>query len=311
MIASQFQSSGDLIADRRIEWARDSIAHHDFTAAAELLVQALERVPDYASGWFMLGETLVRLDDRAAAIAAFARARAADPQDRHGATLHLIRLGATPAGAMPPAYVRALFDVYASRFDQALTENLHYRGPDILLDAVRRTRGLERAGGCFSSMLDLGCGTGLGGAVFRPFADRIVGVDLSAAMLAQARAKGIYERLAQGDAVAFLRDEVAAGERYDLILVADVLIYFDDLAPLARAVAQGLTDTGTFAFTVETHDGEGVMLRDTLRYAHSRDTVRAALAEAGLTLLLLEDAAPRTEKGVPVAGLVCVATNAR
>src|SRR5690606_25536372 len=72
------------------------------------------------------------------------------------------------------------------------------------------------------------------------------------------RAPGIYERLAQGDAVAFLRDEVAAGERYDLILVADVLIYFDDLAPLARAVAQGLTDAGTFAFTVETHDGEGV-----------------------------------------------------
>jgi len=308
MIASQFQSSGDLITDRRVEWARDSVARNDFVAAAEVLAQALERVPGYAAGWFMLGETRDRLGDQDGAIAAFTRARASDPQDRYGAALHLVRLGAASTAAMPQAYVQTLFDGYASRFDRALTQTLRYRGPEILLDAVRRTRGLERAGGCFSSMLDLGCGTGLGGAAFRPFADRIVGVDLSAAMLAQARGKGIYERLAQGDAVAFLHDEAAAGERYDLILAADVLIYFDDLAPVACATACSLREGGSVAFTVETHDGEGALLRDTLRYAHGRDTVRAAIADAGLTLLLLEDASLRTEKGVPVAGLVCVAT---
>jgi predicted TPR repeat methyltransferase len=308
MASSNLQSSGDLIADRRVEWARDSIAQNDFVAAAEVLAQALERVTGYAAGRFLHGETLARLDNREGAIVAFDRARDADPQDRHGATLHLIRLGVAPVTAMPPAYVRALFDGYAPRFDRALTEKLNYRGPDILLDAVRRTRGLERSGGCFSSMLVLGCGTGVGGAAFRPFADLIVGVDLSSAMLAQARAKGIYVRLAQGDAVAFLEEEVAAGERYDLVLAADVLIYFDDLVPVARMAAHGLAAAGTFAFTVETHDGDGATLRDTLRYAHSRDTVRAAVAEAGLTLLLLDTATSRTEKGIPVPGLVCVAS---
>jgi hypothetical protein len=46
----------------------------------------------------------------------------------------------------------------------------------------------------FGAMLDLGCGTGLGGAAFRAFVDRLVGVDLSPAMVAQASAKGLYDR---------------------------------------------------------------------------------------------------------------------
>ena len=94
----------------------------DLAAAADLLMQALELAPGYASAWFVLGELREKLGDRAGAIAAFAQARAADPQDRHGAAVHLVRLGAEPAAAMPEGYVRALFDGYAPGFDQALTE---------------------------------------------------------------------------------------------------------------------------------------------------------------------------------------------
>lgn len=303
----QFQSSGDLIADRRFEWARQSLAQGDAAAAAEISAQALERVPSYAAGWFLLGEAREKLGDRDGAVAAFAQAQAADPDDRHGAALHLMRLGAAAPGAMPQAYVRALFDGYAPRFDRALTENLRYCAPELLLEAVRRTRGLERAGGCFSSMLDLGCGTGLAAVAFRAVADRIVGVDLSAAMLAQSRAKGLYERLAEDDVVAFLRGEAAAGERYDLIVAADVFSYLDDLTPVCAASAAVLMPAGSFAFTVETHDGDGIILRDTLRYAHGEAAVRAAIAAAGLDLLLLAPAATRTERGVPVPGLLCVA----
>ncbi|MBN9050948.1 MAG: methyltransferase domain-containing protein [Rhizobiales bacterium] len=302
-----FQSSGDLAADRRFEWARESLAQGDAAGAADLFEQTLDLVPGYAAGWFLLGEARDKLGDRTGAIAAFEKARAADPADSHGAALHLMRLGAVPTGAMPEGYVRALFDGYAARFERALTEGLTYRGPDILLDAVKASRGIERTGGAFSSMLDLGCGTGLAAAAFRPFADRIVGVDLSGAMLAQARAKGLYDRLAEAEAVAFLCSEAARGERYDLILAADVFIYLDDLAPVCVASAAILKAGGSFAFTVETHDGDGVILRDTLRYAHSEGGVRAALAAAGLTMLVLTPAVVRTEKGHPVPGLACVA----
>jgi predicted TPR repeat methyltransferase len=44
-----------------------------------------------------------------------------------------------------------------------------------------------------------------------------------------------------------------------------------------------------------------------LRYAHSTECVRVALAAAGLTLLSLETVSARTEAGAPVPGLVAVA----
>jgi len=298
-------SSGNLIADRRYEWARDLQAKGDLAGAADLLAQALELAPGYASAWFSLGEVRDRLGERDAAIVAFAKARAADPADRHGAALHLIRLGAQPAAAMPQDYVRTLFDDYAPRFDRALTERLAYCAPELLLRAVEKTGRRMK----FGSVLDLGCGTGLAGAAFRPLADWMVGVDLSPAMLAQARGKGTYDRLIEDDVLQFLSGEAAIRARYHLILAADVFMYLDDVAPVLTASAQVLAPGGLLAFSAETHDGEGVILLDTLRYAHHAAHVRHALAAAGLKVLSLDSAATRTEKGVAVPGLIVVAGN--
>ena len=273
-------SSGNLIADRRYEWARDLKAKGDPAGAADLLLQALELAPDYASAWFALGEAREMLADRAGAVAAFQQARAADPQDRHGASLHLARLGAAPAGAMPEDYVRTLFDAYALDFDRALTEGLGYRAPELLLRAVEAAHEPGRMK--FGAMLDLGCGTGLAGAPFRSFADWLVGVDLAPAMLAKARGKGIYDRLVEDDVARFLAAEAALAARYHLILAADVFVYLDDLAAVLAAAAGVLAPSGLLAFSVETHDGEGAVLRDTLRYAHGAAYVRAALETAGL-----------------------------
>ena len=298
-------SSGDLAADRRYEWARDLKAEGDLAGAADLLAQALELAPAFAAAWFALGEVREALSDRPGAVAAFGKAFETDPQDRHGARLHLIRLGAGPAAAMPEAYLRTLFDGYAPRFDRALTEGLSYRAPQLLLRAVEAALDGRRMK--FGSLLDLGCGTGLAGAAFRPFCDRLVGVDLSPAMLAQARAKGLYDRLIESEAMSFLAAEAAAKARYHLILAADVLVYFDDLAPVLQAAAQVLAPGGLIAFSVETHDGDGVILRETLRYVHGAAHARQALDAAGLRLVSLDSAATRTEKGVPVPGLIAVA----
>jgi len=297
--------SGNLLSDRRFEWARDLTAKGDLAGAADLLMQALELAPGYAAAWFALGELREKLSERDGAIAAFERARAADPQDRHGAALHLIRLGAEPAAAMPESYVRTLFDGYAPAFDRALTEGLSYRAPELLLHAVQAARGGARMK--FGCVLDLGCGTGLVGAAFRPHCDWLVGVDLSPAMLAQARAKGLYDRLVEGDVLRVLTDEAAAQARYHLIVAADVFMYLAELAPVLCAAAQVLAPSATIAFSVETYDGDGVILHETLRYAHGTAHVRAALADAGLKLVSLDSAATRTEKNVPVPGLIVVA----
>jgi predicted TPR repeat methyltransferase len=89
-----FLSSGDLMADRRFDFARDLQLKGDLAAAADLLLQATELAPGFASAWFTLGEIRQRLGEREGAVAAFRKARDADPDDRHGAHLRLMLLGA-------------------------------------------------------------------------------------------------------------------------------------------------------------------------------------------------------------------------
>jgi predicted TPR repeat methyltransferase len=306
-----FVSSGDLIADRRYKWALDHAARGDLPGAADILAQTLELAPRFATAWFALGAIRDQLGDRESAIAAFAQARDADPEDYHGARLQLARLGAGDAApAMTETYVRRLFDQYAGRYDAALTERLNYRGPALLLAAVEAVIGAAGPAMRFGSVLDLGCGTGLAGAAFRPIADRLVGVDLSPAMTAQAAAKDLYDRLTTANIATFLNDETAAGGRYDLVLAADVFVYINDIAPLIASAARVLAPDGLLAFTVETHDGSGVRLLPTLRYAHGEDYVRGALGAAGLMPVHIAMAAVRSEKGVPVDSLVVVAKSA-
>jgi predicted TPR repeat methyltransferase len=304
-----FVSSGDLIADRRYKWALDHAAQGDLPGAADILAQTVELAPRFATAWFALGAIRDQLGDRDGAIVAFEQARDADPEDYHGARLQLARLGAgetTPA--MTETYVRRLFDQYAAHYDTALTERLHYRGPALLHDAVEAVTRAAARPMRFCSMLDLGCGTGLGGAAFRPYVDWLVGVDLSPAMIAQASAKGLYDRLVTAElAHFFLAGEAGDKGIYHLVLAADVFVYVNDLAPIIAGIARVLAPEGLFAFTVETHAGDGVKLLPTLRYAHSEGYVRGMLGAAGLKPAHLAKAAVRSEKGVPVDSLVVVA----
>ncbi len=303
-----FVSSGDLIADRRYKWALDQAAQGDFDGAADILVQTVALTPRFATAWFALGAIRDQLGDRAGAIAAFEKARDADPQDYHGARLQLARLGSgEPAPAMTESYVRRLFDQYAARFDTTLTERLAYRAPELLREAVED---VVRAAGRpphFSAMLDLGCGTGLSGAAFRPLADRLVGVDLSPAMVAQATTKGLYDLLVTSDLSTFLAEEAGREATYQLVLAADVFVYVNDLAPIFAAAGRVLPPDGVFAFTVETHSADGVRLLPTLRYAHGAPYIHRMLAVAGLSPARVIEATVRNEKAAPVDSLVVVA----
>lgn len=300
-----FLSSGDVLADRRFDFARDLLARGDAPGAADLLLQAIELAPAFASAWFALGEIRAdRLNDRAGAIEAFQQARDADHSDRHGAGLRLMRLGALELDAMTPAYVTSLFDQYAPRFEASLVGELGYRGPELLRDAVLAVCAADRPPR-FAQVIDLGCGTGLVGRLFQPLAEMIVGFDLSAQMLAQARGSGAYARLVQADLVEGLRGESSGSA--DLVLAADVLIYIRDAAPLLREAARVLKPGGLLAVTAETHAGEGVGLTDGLRFAQSEPYLRDELQRAGLQVALVHPASARNEHQAPLPGLVVVA----
>jgi predicted TPR repeat methyltransferase len=209
------KSSGDLLADRRYEYARSLAARGDAASAAALFAEAAAQAPHWPAAWRALGETRLALGDGEGAADAFRRCLALDPADEAGAALHLARIEHAPLPAIAPrAYVAALFDAYADEFDASLLARLDYRGHEIVAAAAAGRR-YERA-------LDLGCGTGLAGVLLKPLTDHLEGVDLSARMIEAARRRGVYDRLS----IASLEERLAASEaEFDLIAAADVLCY--------------------------------------------------------------------------------------
>ncbi|MBS9476699.1 methyltransferase domain-containing protein [Ancylobacter radicis] len=306
-------SSGNPTVDRRMDWARALMAEGNAADAAALLDEAVARTADYAPGWFLLGQAREALGEGETARAAYERVLDLDPADTLGAGLHVVRLGGTlpeAGGAastsfgMSEAYVRTLFDQYADRFDAALAR-LGYRGPELIHAALSDACAALARPYAFGRGLDLGCGTGLVAARLADHVGALEGVDLSPNMIALARRRGVYERAVAGEMVAFLKERPA--EDTDLIFAGDAFCYLDDLGPILAESARVLERGGLLAFTVETHDGAGILLRDTLRFAHAENYVRATLAAAGLTLISCAAQSTRTEKDQPVPGLVVVA----
>ena len=203
------------------------------------------------------------------------------------------RLGLRPPKA-PASYVRALFDDYADYYDNHLMVELAYAGPNLLRGAVDR-----RLDGRSPLVVDLGCGTGICGPLFRPLAETLIGVDLSPDMLARAEARGIYDRLVEADLVRYMAQ---AEDQVDLCLAADVFVYIGDLAPAFRAIAAALSEGGYFAFTTEAGAGRDWTLQRSGRYAHGRDYILSLARQCGLIVVSVEAATLRTQRGEPVTG---------
>lgn len=300
MTATRF-SSGDPVADRRADYAGQFAARGDIDAATEVLAGALELVPGWAAGWYRLGELHERAGQTAQAVAAWDRALEVDPADLMGASLKRDLARATPlADSMPPAFVESLFDQYAPRFEAALVEGLQYRGPQILLQRLT-ANGFTAA----HSVLDLGCGTGLMGEAIRPFAGRLDGVDISARMLAEAKAKGVYDALHKCD---ITRMEVG-DERYDLIVAADVFAYVGALEGVIAWCRAALNAGGMLAFTVEAGEGE-LTLRESRRFAHGRAYLADLLDRAGFAFTDIHDCVVREDRGRDIGSFCVIASNA-
>lgn len=292
--------SGDPAADRRADYAEMLSREGDHGAAAEVMAGALELAPGWALGWFRLGEFHESGGDIRAAAEAWRVARRLDPVDHAGAALKLALSGQEDAGGtMPAAFVETLFDQYAEKFDASLLGQLGYRAPELLFDAIMATDQ-----GSFACAVDLGCGTGLMGERLRPVCHRLEGYDISAGMLAKARAKGVYDLLVKAD----IQDMPPMDGLADLVVAADVFMYVGALQGIFARVAAMLRPGGLFAFSVERHAGEEpVKLRESRRYAHSDADVVAGLAAAGFILVSLAPATIRQDRTEPIEGLIVVA----
>jgi predicted TPR repeat methyltransferase len=300
-------TSGDLVADRRADYASMLAEGGDHAAAADLMEQALELAPDWAAGWFRLGEYREKAG-LANAASAYRRTVELAPDDIFGASLKLALLGHEVQPRLPPSsYVEGLFDDYADRFDAALVERLDYSVPGKLMQLIQ-----SHGSGAYGHVVDLGCGTGLFGAEIAGKCAGLEGFDLSENMLAKAEAKDIYDHLAKAD-LSLPPEESGLFDnrpphRADLAAAADVMMYLGDLDAVFANAAALLKPAGTFAFSVEkAMSASAFELRPSLRYAHSAEHVERMLAARGMQPLATQETVIRMDAGVPITGLLFLA----
>jgi predicted TPR repeat methyltransferase len=199
--------------------------------------------------------------------------------------------------------VQIMFDNFAASFESKLA-HLQYRAPSLIQKMVESS---NRPPDKSLDVLDAGCGTGWCGPLIAPYARHLTGVDLSAGMLEQAKGKDVYDDLIQGELTQFL---ASRPDSFDVIVSADTLVYFGDLAPVAAAARGALRPRGLFVFTLEQLVDDAtseVRLEPHGRYTHAQHYVERVLKEASFSSEIVH-ADLRLESGLPVPGLVVRAT---
>lgn len=251
----------------------------------------------------ILGNLLYRTGQTQEAIEVYRNWLATNPDNP--VAIHMLAAWNSMMGEDIPArasdhYVTTVFDGFASSFDSKL-EKLDYCAPRLSVEMLSEYLGEPKGD---LRILDAGCGTGLSAPLLRAYASLLGGVDLSAAMIDQARKRQMYDFLVIQELTCYLE---GCEKAFEVILSVDTLVYFGNLSPLVKAVWHALVPGGIFVFTLErapVGEARGFRLDGTGRYSHDSKYVVELLEQEGFANLRLRDAIPRMECGEPVQGLV-------
>lgn len=269
--------------------------------------QVLHLNPNLADVHHNLAILYLRQPDRTKALIHFTEALKLDPTN--DTAKHMVMaLGSDPTCSKsstiaPPGYITKLFDQYAEYYDTHVKTKLKYNAPGLLRNAVGRCLENNYTVG---RVLDLGCGTGLCGVYFRDLALELIGVDLSAKMIAKANALGAYEKLVHADIFEYLKKPDL--EPFKLIIACDVLVYAGDLEELFKNVNRLLLPDGLFAFTTELVDGvrPHYQLQPTGRFAHSTTYIHDLVKRDQFQITHEEIIVLRKQEGKPIQGQIWI-----
>ncbi|MBS0203316.1 MAG: methyltransferase domain-containing protein [Planctomycetes bacterium] len=291
----QSLSAGELHQLAEELWCTDRVL-----AAFVCQYRATELDPDEPHFWYQLGELANRIGRRSEARHAYQRYLEFVPEDvRVEHQLLSLHDQALPS-RVSDRCIEQLHGHFASSYEQSLCRNLDYRAPELLFAALTAAMGprTNLVG------LDVGCGTGLFGERLRPISRRLVGIDLSAAMLERATDRGIYDRLEITELTQWLRNTPT--DAFDVIAFCDTLIYFGDLTQILSDASRHLAPGGFLGFTVERGTVNPFQLTDSGRFAHHQDHLLQAAADAGYRVVSQAKKILRYESGTPVSGWVTV-----
>jgi predicted TPR repeat methyltransferase len=209
---------------------------------------------------------------------------------------------ARPPARYHPVLVGKLFDRLSGQYEERVAREGYAEHTQV-------ARALSRVayGGRPLRVLDLGCGTGMLGGALRNAGVNVtlVGVDLSKAMLEQARERAIYESLHREDIERFLR--TFRGGDFEAAGLASVIPFFGDLRTLFDLLSRFLRHDAWLVFTYDVARAQEVEFNESGRFRHAKAHVEDRLAQARFVLLSSEGFTARTERGEPVAAEVVVA----
>lgn len=292
-------SPSALDADQLTELASRLREHGKTQTAFLCQQQAATLDPADPRKWKALGEMAHILGRRTDSRYAYERLLEIEPDDAEIQHLLVALRDEAPPERVPDECIRQLYARFSSFYEKQMLKELYYEGPKRLLKAIRKVMG-DRP---ISSVLELGCGTGLFGKLMKPHARRLVGVDLSPEMADIASKRDLYDQLEVAEITRWLDD---CRETFDLIVACDTLIYFGDLRQVIGLAAKRLRPGGAVAFSVEQAESAPFRLTDSGRYEHHSDHLRQVAESCGLNIACFREAFMRMEYGEEVIGLFVV-----
>lgn len=255
----------------------------------------LDLNPTYPNAHHNLGVLYLKQNHRELALIHFLLAEENLPQAQRTHLIAMLKGENLPRASRE--YVEQLFEGYAPKYEAHLTQVLQYQVPKILYDLVQLIKP-----NFHWRLLDLGCGTGLAANYFRDQIQLAIGVDLSESMLNQAKAKGIYHKLHQQDIVDFLSSSEVI---FNLVLAADVLVYFGELESILADIAKVLESGGLFAFNIEAEKmkSSNYRLSSTGRFIHDSFYIESILQTLAFSIEKKQEIVLRENQGEAVLGL--------
>lgn len=251
----------------------------NYEEAERRFQEAADRDPKHFGAWYNLGLLKKQQGFLQIADECLARAQAIQPDSEYVAFLRAAVNQATTPEHPPEGFVQDLFDRYAGYYDAQMKEGVHYQVPAQLYACFQEQVVVTPHS---LMIVDLGCGTGLAGELFRHEAKILRGIDLSAYMLEQAKLKNIYDDLVQQDIIEALLGYPE--QSIDVFIAADVLGYIGVLDQLFSLVHKALKLEGHFVFSIETGE-RTVALSERIRFTHSPEYIHELCDRLGFKVV--------------------------
>jgi len=249
----------------------------------------LWRKPSHAKSWYQLALAHFSLQEKYEGIKALNKSLAFNTNDEEALYLKATIEGGKYADQYSPhttpiRMVKAEFAERADGYNHHEFER-NYIGHLLISRAMMNIPYMERI------ILDAGCGAGMGAPTLRPFAKKLIGVDISPHMIAEARAfpMQFYDEFIEVD----IRDHLLRTKpnQYDAITSSNVIPIIGGLAPVMDGVANALTHEGYFIFNCYALQAmEGYQFINEMgRFSHSKNYIKQQAGRANLEVISITE----------------------